>query len=324
MNQNPLINTLYDGPTDLGGGGFEWLVEFKLPDPSEHYGWIVQQVTRTFDIKTADGNKVPLRNIPTYWEAWPVRKGARLTSSRFDPTADGRTYDDSFDHEAIPETRGWIQIIGLVKFYETDLPKGFRNNNAKTQAQSLYSTTTKPDFWDGTGTLHNLWAFWDSTPGNKTANILAQAGPQLLNGTLRSPDPDAEEMTTHATFHPMEAYRVPTDALFGFNRFDITSGAEKALQQAADYIKTFKGSDPVEIIGHTDSKGDAGYNRMLSKQRADAVAQWLISHKILGTKDVITRGAGATRPLVPNKRPDGSDDPDGRAKNRRVEIIVRT
>jgi outer membrane protein OmpA-like peptidoglycan-associated protein len=36
-----------------------------------------------------------------------------------------------------------------------------------------------------------------------------------------------------------------------------------------------------------------------------------------------TSGAGETRPKVPNEKPDGSDDPDGRQKNRRVEIVVR-
>jgi outer membrane protein OmpA-like peptidoglycan-associated protein len=325
VNQNPVIKTLY-GPTDFGCGGFEWLVEFTLPEPSEHYGWIVQQITRTSNIRTADRKQVLLPDT-TYWEAWPVKRGTQSTSTRLDPTADGRLYDDSFDHEPFPQTQGRITILGVAKFYETDLPAGFKKNNPLTAAQSLYSSATKPDFWDGSGTAHNLWLSWDCTPGNSASNLLVQAGLQFLRGT-RVPDmppPSPEVPETHVMFNAMEAYKVPSDALFGFDRADIMPGSEKALQQAAEYIKAFKGpNQKVEITGHTDSIGDRDYNKKLSWQRANAVAQWLISHRVLEAKDVRTDGAGATTPLVPNRRPDGSDDPAGRARNRRVEIIVRT
>ena len=69
-------------------------------------------------------------------------------------------------------------------------------------------------------------------------------------------------------------------------------------------------------------KGDPEYNKMLSKQRADAVARWLITHQFVEAARVITRGAGASNPVAPNKRPDGSDDPVGRATNRRVEVLI--
>jgi photosystem I P700 chlorophyll a apoprotein A2 len=38
---------------------------------------------------------------------------------------------------------------------------------------------------------------------------------------------------------------------------------------------------------------------------------------------ITTRGFGAKQPMAPNKKPDGSDDPEGRQKNRRVEIVVK-
>ncbi len=165
-SQNPAINTLYGGPSDLGCGGVEWLVEFKLPAKAEGDGWIIQQIQRSYDIRKRDGS-VADANLnapkPTFWEAWPVKKGDVLTSNRFDATADGRTYDDSFDQPTRPNLKGTFKVVGLVKFYEVTLPSDFIKQNPATRAEDLRSTTNKPAFWDGTGTVHNLTTTWDCT-----------------------------------------------------------------------------------------------------------------------------------------------------------------
>jgi len=163
-SQNPAINTLYGGPKDLGCGGVEWLVEFKLPKKAEGDGWIIQQIQRSYDIRRKNGSVAdPNLNAPkpVFWEAWPVKKGAVLTSNRFDSTADGRTYDDSFDQPTRPNLKGTFKVVGLVKFYEVTLPSDFIKQNPATRAEDLRSTTTKPAFWDGTGTIHNLTTSWD-------------------------------------------------------------------------------------------------------------------------------------------------------------------
>lgn len=54
-----------------------------------------------------------------------------------------------------------------------------------------------------------------------------------------------------------------------------------------------------------------------------AVRTWLADRENLRNVEFSTQGFGAKRPKAPNKKPDGSDDPDGRQKNRRVEIIVK-
>jgi hypothetical protein len=165
-SQNPAINTLYGGPKDLGCGGIEWLVEFKLPKKAEGDGWIIQQVQRSYDIRKRDGSVAdPHLNAakPPYWEAWPVRKGEVLTTNRFDPTDDGRTYDDSFDQPTRPNLSGTYKVTALVKFYEVTLPADFIKKNPDTRAIDLHSTTKKPFFWDDTGTVHNLLTTWDCT-----------------------------------------------------------------------------------------------------------------------------------------------------------------
>ncbi|MBW1660432.1 MAG: OmpA family protein, partial [Deltaproteobacteria bacterium] len=74
--------------------------------------------------------------------------------------------------------------------------------------------------------------------------------------------------------------------------------------------------------GHTDSKGSEEYNLALSQRRADSVKVWLIEEGGLKGITIITKGYGESKPVAPNTKPDGSDNPEGRAKNRRVEIYV--
>jgi len=78
----------------------------------------------------------------------------------------------------------------------------------------------------------------------------------------------------------------------------------------------------VRIEGHTDAKGSEAYNKQLSIRRAESVKSWLIEKEGLGDRSFSTEGFGAKKPVAPNVKPDGSDDPEGRQKNRRVEIVL--
>ena len=70
------------------------------------------------------------------------------------------------------------------------------------------------------------------------------------------------------------------------------------------------------IKGHTDSSGPQDINYELGKRRADAVSRYLIVQKKIDPLRVVTVSYGETSPVAPN------DTRDGRAKNRRVEILV--
>lgn len=114
---------------------------------------------------------------------------------------------------------------------------------------------------------------------------------------------------------------VAADALFEFDQATLSPQAEATLAQLQTALAGQKGKLSVE--GHTDSKGSDAYNQKLSEQRAAAVRDWLASHKLTPAGATIV-GYGARRPVAPNRKPDGSDDPEGRAKNRRVEIAIDT
>jgi outer membrane protein OmpA-like peptidoglycan-associated protein len=83
------------------------------------------------------------------------------------------------------------------------------------------------------------------------------------------------------------------------------------------------GRHPMQVDGHTDSIGSDAYNQSLSERRAASVKAWLVAHDGVPAATPI-RGFGKTRPVAPNSKPDGSDAPDGRQKNRRVEVVIDT
>lgn len=77
----------------------------------------------------------------------------------------------------------------------------------------------------------------------------------------------------------------------------------------------------VSIDGHTDNKGSDSYNKRLSKARAKRVHQYFVDAGVSGNR-LIYRGFGESRPIAPNTLTDGSDNPVGRAENRRVELSI--
>jgi outer membrane protein OmpA-like peptidoglycan-associated protein len=111
------------------------------------------------------------------------------------------------------------------------------------------------------------------------------------------------------------------DVLFDFDKADIRSEAAAALRNAADILRQ-KAKGPVRVEGHTDAKGADAYNQNLSVRRAEAVRAWLVEKEGLKGLSFTTRGFGSKNPVAPNTTSTGADNPAGRQKNRRVEIIA--
>lgn len=115
---------------------------------------------------------------------------------------------------------------------------------------------------------------------------------------------------------------LPESILFDFDKSDIRPSAEPTLMKLAVLLK-HNSQAPVAIYGHTDSLGDDTYNQTLSEKRANAVKNYLVQKLGIEAERLQTAGLGETRPVAPNVNPDGSDNPAGRQKNRRVEVIIR-
>jgi outer membrane protein OmpA-like peptidoglycan-associated protein len=112
-----------------------------------------------------------------------------------------------------------------------------------------------------------------------------------------------------------------SDLLFDFDKAAIRPDAEATLSALVPVLKGFK-DKVIKVVGHTDSKGSDTYNQTLSTKRADSVRSWLLARSELRDFRFEALGRGETQPIASNSLPDGSDDPAGRQKNRRVEIEI--
>ncbi|MCW2336045.1 outer membrane protein OmpA-like peptidoglycan-associated protein [Sphingobium sp. B2D3A] len=113
-------------------------------------------------------------------------------------------------------------------------------------------------------------------------------------------------------------FSLPADILFDFDKASLRPDALQPLRKAKQLVAAYPKA-PVTIIGYTDAKGDDAYNDRLSMARARTVSASLMEGD---NRHAIVKGLGKRDPVAPNARPDGNDDPEGRQRNRRVEIIL--
>jgi outer membrane protein OmpA-like peptidoglycan-associated protein len=105
-----------------------------------------------------------------------------------------------------------------------------------------------------------------------------------------------------------------TNFLFEFNKSVLLQKPFPELNRLANFMKEHP-DVKIQINGHTDEVGSAEYNKKLSKERAEAVANYLIQNGIRQDR-LKTKGFGNSEPIAPN------DTEEGRLKNRRVEIEI--
>lgn len=108
--------------------------------------------------------------------------------------------------------------------------------------------------------------------------------------------------------------------LFAFNSADINNASAIELDKLVQILE----DNPqirIELSAHTDSVGSNADNLLLSQRRAESAVNFIIERGIDQDR-IYSRGYGETQPIARNTNPDGTDNPDGRAKNRRVEFKV--
>ena len=134
---------------------------------------------------------------------------------------------------------------------------------------------------------------------------------------------DVAECGAEVVKKPCETVTLGTDTLFDFDRSNLKPAGRARLDQLASDINRAEQLSTVKVVGHTDSKGTDAYNMRLGQRRADTVASYLVSRNVPGGK-IATNSMGESRPVAPNTLPNGRDNPEGRAQNRRVEVTTVT
>jgi OmpA-OmpF porin, OOP family len=126
-----------------------------------------------------------------------------------------------------------------------------------------------------------------------------------------------QEVTADASSLSDEINKNGRVAVYGIN-FDTGKAAvlpdsETVLGEVAKLLQ----ENPdlkLRVEGHTDNQGAAAANQALSEKRAQAVVAWLVAHGVTASR-LTAKGLGQAAPVADNSTP------DGRAKNRRVELV---
>lgn len=113
------------------------------------------------------------------------------------------------------------------------------------------------------------------------------------------------------------------DVLFDFDKSELRPDSGVHLNRIVEAHRSELSGSSIVVEGHTDSKGSLSYNQRLSRARARTIANWLASQTGLKFERILELGFGEIRPRAPNAHADGRDDPVGRQRNRRVEILIR-
>ena len=154
-------------------------------------------------------------------------------------------------------------------------------------------------------------------------------GTATVNGATVKDAPKVEKVAKLGKFPPVESLKpvescgtvitLEDGVLFDFGKSDIRSDAAQTLKSLAGVLNNAK-VPTAHIYGHTDSISDEAFNLQLSQERADAVSAELKKDGVSAILDAT--GYGESKPVAPNENADGSDNPAGRALNRRVEIFI--
>ena len=141
--------------------------------------------------------------------------------------------------------------------------------------------------------------------------------PKIIPDTINAIVASVSDSVRHTTETTISFNNI----LFDFNKSNIKAQYKPDLDKVSNYLVKTAPSDKIEVAGHTDSKGTEVYNLALSKRRANAASEYFIEGGVLKKRIKVT-GYGESKPAAPNENPDGTDNPGGRALNRRTEIII--
>ncbi len=172
---------------------------------------------------------------------------------------------------------------------------------------------------------HSVMAPGESsfTDGIAQISVIMPLGERRGAQVQPTPAPHITAQPVHE--RPDDYYDAPAMSLelptvyFEFDRAELTNEGPAALDEAAATLRD-NPSLRAEIAGHTDSKGSRNYNQALSERRAQVAYDYLIRRGVDRNQLEGPVGYGEDRPAAPTTHNDGSDTPQGRAKNRRTEV----
>ena len=193
-------------------------------------------------------------------------------------------------------------------------------------APNPYQTNSNQNTTAGAATGAVLGGIIGATTGKKNLQsaALGAAAGAVVGGVAgnivdrQSADLRSQLANSGITVTNMGSYLVlntPSDLLFATGSATLSSKLQRDLQTVANSLSQYPAS-AIQVVGHTDNTGTAAFNQDLSQRRASAVASALINGGVAAGRFKI-EGRGEDQPIASNLTE------EGRAQNRRVEIIIR-
>ena len=217
-----------------------------------------------------------------------------------------------------PSTTFTLDGKGQGTYTDTASGETITNNGDGTGTHTT-RTVTVINNGDGTG----------SYTGPSLTIINNGDGTAQVNGQTIKDAPKVDKAAKLGKFPPVESLKpvescgtlitLEDGVLFDFGKSDIRADAAQTLGKLATVLTNAK-VPAAHVYGHTDSVSDEAFNQQLSEARANAVSGELKKDGVTATMDAT--GYGESKPVAPNENADGSDNPAGRALNRRVEIFI--
>lgn len=225
--------------------------------------------------------------------------------------------------------------VGFIHKY--DFEKNHILDSTNTAITWRTDTTVNGNYEVNYGRPRQYWAIFkkegyypikvplDSLIGDRDNNkedIVIETDMRKIPGHPKWVVPIYKKLTLDLTDADLTANTkfVIEDLHYGFASDTVVKESKPSLDLLLNFMKKFK-YVTVEIGGHTDSVGTNKDNLDLSRRRAIYVAKYLVVHGI-SKRRVRPKGYGEEQPIAPNSKPDGTDNPKGRALNRRTEIKI--
>lgn len=191
-----------------------------------------------------------------------------------------------------------------TKISKIDIMNNYRAAAKEMGGKVLYAKRGKITFTLPLNNGGTLWAYVTALDGNYDLIIIEEEGFK-------------KQLVFSAYQMKRTLDSLGTISIYGIN-FDtakdrLKQGSEKVLIEIVELMKNYP-ELRIEIQGHTDNVGLANYNLDLSNKRADTVKDYLLLFGV-EKKRMIAKGYGLSKPIVSN------DTEEGRAKNRRVELL---
>lgn len=262
------------------------------------------------------------------YPAWDLEFGINDYQLNFDSPLTGSGHQTALGADGLWYFMGRSRAFspfGLLGAGVADQNQSTGGNSTNAYATLGLGFLSSPWAWDGAirVSVQHLKYIGDGSFGDTIASIGLQipigsrTEPTQVAATqppasLATPVEMSPELETAAVVPPVIELR---GVKFANDSDVILPESGPALDEAVQTLNKHPNLQ-VQVAGFTDDVGDAAYNVDLSHRRAEAVEKYLIDHGI-ATERLSAKGYGEDYPIAPN------DTPEGRAENRRVELIVQ-